>query len=395
METIVVGLHTFSIDSKAAAALLQYHCKHKCHILFAQHGMPLPKNIPSKEYANVIIVSLGVNILDYEGYEHVTIENDGKTSVAEEIMIMSLKENKFLDPVDVDVVRPWVERIKRFQVRVSSYVDDEALAFNLITSIHDTYVRDNSSNYFWTRLIEDPDYQTYIFNEANLILKFKKQNYNQYIRHMYPSIVNGHKCLMFNKRESDSSAFLSYPDRDSFDFFIAYQDNYKVKDMYSNELSSKRFDDCLLEILLKAEAKTQFTVYRNNNPELSSVEFTKQWGGLGHAGVSTFTLSHLTPSTNCSVLKYQSTPFIGVDEELNFTTSDDIVPSVKKYKNNEIKYGKKLAIKIHDRSIISYVTNNGLFPYNLGSVDYINYTYEIDYIEKLLRRYKCHSEELK
>ena len=382
MNKTIIGLYTHSLDSKAAAALLKYYGKSNVILRALGHGSELPKGTPGPD--NAIIISLGVNVTDYKDYEHHVIENDGKTSTAESIVNLSFKgDNKFIFLVNTNIVSPWIDLIKRFHVRTSCQVEDDAFAFNLISQNYNTYIDNNTDNYFWKRLIEDPSYFEYLLKEGHHILNFKKENYKEYIKQMFVLEINNKKCLVFNKREADSSGFLYYPDIENIDYFIAFQDQYTIKEI-SAENQFKLSLNELVDFILKSNRKLIFTVYRHK-PSGNSVDFTSVFGGKGHAGVSTFSIDNPSFTQDDISINFTKLPGIYTNtEEQDFISSDDISPNVKKYKKAEVNYAIRLGLKLKDyKDNVMLITNNGFFPYNINSIDHVSYLYNPDYIKQL------------
>lgn len=382
----IVGLYTYSLDSKAAAALLKYYSKSENTLLiYSQHGSELPLLLPHSSETEII--SLGVNIPNYKDYKFFAIENDGKTSAADALMNLSFNsKNPYVHMMNSNVIGPWVDLIKRFHVRTSCYVDDEAFAFHLITQNYDTFPSNMKQSYFWTKLIEDPSYFDYLLKEGKHILQFKQKYYPKYNDEMFPVVIKGKKCLVFNKRYSDSSGFLSYPGIEDFDYLIAFQDRYRKKKLYGHYTGVISVNN-IIDFIKESDSEMVFTVYRNK-PTGNAVEFISHIGGKGHAGVSTFTLENRNIKDHCiRITDARLHNSVNTNnEEQEFIESDTISPNVKKYKASEIKYTINSSIALMDQqdAHVVYVSNNGFFPYQLNSICYVNYTYDPTYIHMLL-----------
>lgn len=371
MDEIIVGLYTFSLDSKAAAALLKHYGKHNVVLFFCKHGDKLPGNIPSNKFNKVKIISLGVNIEDYEDYDKVVIENDGYTSAAMTLYKMSQERNDFVQKISENNYI-WIDMISRFHVRRDCMVAEDAYGFSLYLSMFNTYLSNSKPSYIWNKLITDESYVNYAISESYKLFLYKQQTFREFNKHIFSLEILGNKCLLINKRDMDSSVFLEYKGRSEYDFLICFQDTYVNRELEKNETNDMSL------YLKEAKTKLVFTVYKNKDK--SSIEFSELFGGKGHKGVSTFSLDH-----NYDAI---GDMFVFNEDNDNLNQEYDFSDTVKKFIKSEFDNLCKTSIRIkHSKTEKDWVLFNCVpipIVTNLFLEPYQRYQYKKEYIEKLL-----------
>ena len=392
---IIVVIHTFSLDSKAAAMLIKYFTdpqKVRVHFMFSTHGIPLDESkMPVLEGNNILIANCGVNLSSYGKYENciaLEIPLDGKRSACN--YIYSAKnvapfiggDNEIISILNVfpNYIEKWVKLIKQFQVRTSSFVSDEVKAFNYAAGQFDTFPRNNSISYFWDKLIKEPDYLDIVIKSGMEIVEYKQQQYKELQGSISAVEINGHKCLLLNKRDADSSVFELHPEIDTVDYLITYQDKFKKNEYDIVDCKPKgnllEYVNRIPGYVLNKNAITVFTVYRNAEmsvqmeatvedgeerismkeaKKLSAVEFTKHWGGKGHDGVATFEVKLPT-----ELISWRGMSRLYRKQDVSGFTA-----SVRKFIGKEAQFILKGGCLLHDNvpTKILMLNNASALPY--------------------------------
>lgn len=296
----LIAIFTFSLDSKAAAALFKYFIKENLNynIIFQRHGCVLDRGLPNPKYTDVELVIFGVNIADYGIYKDkvlIDIPLDGKTSACEAFYqkTQDMLFQDYFNPIPKHCLT-WISLIKQFQVRNSITISDEVQAFNLGSTMYDTYPNSNSKSYFWDNLINDPEYIQFVLKNGKAILDYKRNMFDKISSYMSTwDTPSGDKCLLINRRDFDSLMFESFKGYEKYDFFIAYQDSYPknevddISPIAEDNSQEHLFNTVLCNVV--EYATMVFTVYRNN-PNKKAIDFVKPFKGVGHDGVATFQL---------------------------------------------------------------------------------------------------------